>query len=404
MAQYSYKARDSRGSLVEGFLEGENENEIRQQLAAQGLIPIQVLGKSANLEIKLPFGKGGKVKEKELVLFTKQFHTLFKAGMGVESLLATLARQTKNEFFKETLEKIRKDIQEGATLAMAFGRHPKVFDPLYVNMIASGEEAGILEEVLDQLANLIEKDYTMRKNIKAAMLYPKIVVGVLFIAAFIMMILVVPQFKSVFNQFKTELPLPTRLLIGTSDFMTNYWYVVLGGIGVMIFAYKKYYSTAKGRMAIDKLSFKVPIFGQLGLKVANARFANILGSLYRSGLPVTKALEITAKTMSNVAVMQNIKKLQSDVEKGSSLSESMRKQEYFSGVIIEATGIGERSGALDSMLKSIAEHFEMEVNHTVKNLTTYIEPILLGFIFGMVLMFALAIFLPMWRLHSAVMD
>lgn len=405
MPQFQYKARNSRGALVEGKLEGESIADVRSKLGTQGLIPIQVTGQSAaNMEIKLPFMSGKKkVSEKDVVLFTKQFYTLFQAGMSVEIILSTLARQQKNKTFEECLDTIRKDIQEGASMAVAFGRQTFVFDPLYINMLASGEEAGILEEVLLQLSEFIEKDYTLRNNIKGAMTYPKIVIVVLFLAITLMMTFVVPQFKSFFTKFGSDLPMPTKVLIFVSDCFTTYWYVGFGSLALMVFLYKRFAATVFGRTYLDRLALKVPIFGPLTLKVCNARFANIVGSLYRGGMPVTKALEIAAKTIGNVIIMADIKKVQVEVEKGSGIADSMRKFPYFSPIIVEATAIGEKSGSIDGMLHSIAKHFDMEINHTVKNLTTLIEPILLGGIFGIVLGLALAIFLPMWGMGKAVL-
>lgn len=402
MAQFAYKARGQDGSLVQGMMDGEDMNVVRQKLSEQGLIPIQVTGKSGlNINIELNVKKS--VSHEELVLFTKQFHTLFKAGMGMEAILTTLAKQTKNKFLQDTLEGIRKDIEEGANLAKAFGKHPKVFDQLYINMLSSGEEAGILEEVLEHLSVLLEKDFLMKKAIKSATLYPKIVIGVLVAACTAMMLFIVPRFMTLFSTFDAELPLPTRILIGTSNFMRSYFILIVIFVAFLVFLYKRFVATPKGRFSVDKAFFKVPIFGSLALKVCNARFANILSSLYRAGLPVTKALEITAAVIGNEAYMRDVKVLQSNVEKGGSIADGMRRLNYFSPIIIESTSIGERTGSLDSMLKSVAGHYDMEVEHTVKNLTTLIEPIMLVLIFGMVLVFALAIFLPMWTLSDAVL-
>lgn len=400
MAQFSYKAREKTGALAQGMIEAANANEARSKVAAKGLIPIQVTQQSKlNVSFKFSFG-GGSVSSEELVLFTKQFATLFKAGMGMESILSTLAKQAKNKLLIDTLTKIQQDIREGSSLSKAFAGHPKVFDDLYINMLASGEEAGILEEVLEHLAILLEKDFTMRKNIKSAMLYPKIVVGVLVMAVVIIMTFVVPKFQSLFSQFGAELPLPTRILIGTSNFFQSYIILIAIAVGGLMFLYKRFYATVRGRFLVDRFTFKVPVFGLLAYKVCNARFASILASLYKSGLSVTKGLEITGATIGNEAFMRDIKILQADVEKGASIADSMRKLNYFSPIMIEATSIGEKTGSLDSMLKSISEHYDMEVGHMVKNLTTLIEPILLVCIFSMVAMFALAIFLPMWNLSE----
>lgn len=399
MAKFTYKARDMGGTLVRGEMQGDNIATIKMKLAEQGLIPIQVSGGSI-LDINIKFAQ--KVDPEELVLFTKQFHTLFKAGMGMEIILTTLGKQTKNAYFKETLEKIQLDIQQGSSLSKAFARHPKIFDDLYISMLSSGEEAGILDEVLEHLAVLMEKDYAMRKAIKSALLYPKIVVGILVIAITCMMIFVVPKFMAMFAGFSATLPLPTRILIGASNFMRDYFLLIALAAWGAFYLYKKFYATPKGRLLVDTYFFKVPIFGTLTLKVCNARFANILSSLYRSGLPVTKALEITAAVIGNEAFMRDVKILQSAVEKGSSLSDSMRKLRFFAPIVVEATSIGEKTGSLDNMLSSIAKHYDMEVEHTVKNLTTLIEPIMLVTIFSIVLVFALAIFLPMWKLSETI--
>lgn len=399
--KFIYKARDQNGALVQGLIESDNLVNAKQKLSEQGLIPIQVSANSAlKMNISINLSKG--CDPEELVLFTKQFQTLFKAGMGMEIILGTLARQTKNTNLKDALEKIQQDIQQGSSLAKAFGRHPNIFDQLYVNMLASGEEAGILEEVLEHLSILMEKDFAMRKAIKSAMMYPKIVVFVLVMANIVLMVFVVPRFEQMFKSFGAELPLPTQIMIGTSQFIRNYWWIGVSAFVAMVVSYKRFYATPRGRYTIDKWIFKAPIFGPLTFKVCNARFSNILSSLYRSGLSVTKALDITGKVIGNEAFMRDVKVLQSAVEKGGSISDSMRKLNYFSPIVIEATNIGEKTGSLDSMLKSIAAHYDMEVQHTVKNLTTLIEPFMLFMIFGMVLVFALAIFLPMWKLSEAV--
>lgn len=402
MPKFAYKARNMSGALIQGFLEIDSIASAKTKLSEEGLIPISVSNAKSNVGISLSLLFKKKVKPQEIVLFTKQFSTLFKAGMGMENILATLAKQSSNQTLKETLEIIKNDIQQGANLAKAFGKHQRVFDELYINMLSSGEEAGILEEVLRQLADVLGKDFAMRKGIKSAMLYPKIVVGVLVAASTVLMTMVVPKFKEIFDQLGGTLPLPTRIMIGVSNFMTDYFLILVGIIVASKIIFNRWYATPKGKFLTDKTFYKFPIFGPLSLKVANARFANILSCLYRSGLPVTKALNITGNVIGNEAFMRDVRILQSDVEKGHSIADSMRRLNYFNPVIIEATNIGEKTGALDSMLTSIGEHYDMEIDHTIKNLTTLIEPILLVMIFGMVAVFALAIFLPIWSMSEAV--
>ena len=402
MPQFAYKAREKNGALAQGIIEAENINVAKEKIASDGLIPVQVKPQGLfNLKIDFKFGR--KVAPEELVLFTKQFGTLFKAGMGIESILATLAKQTNNTHLKQILFMIQEDIQSGSSLTNAFKKHPKVFDDLYVNMLTSGEEAGILDEVLDHLATLLEKDQVIRKNIKSALMYPKIVVGVLVFANVIILTFVVPRFINLFASFGAgKLPLPTRILIQISEIFQSYFFFVALGFAGLFFLFKKYANTPKGRFRIDKILLKLPVFGVLLEKVGNARFANILASLYRSGLPITKGLEITAATLGNQAFTREVRLLQADVEKGSGIADSMRKLKYFSPIIIEATNIGEKTGSLDSMLKSISEHYDMEVDHMVKNLTTLIEPMMLILLFGMVGLFALAVFMPMFNLMSSM--
>jgi type II secretory pathway component PulF len=401
MATFAYKAYNAKGGLITGALDGEDADGIKRQLAQQNLIPVSVVKNAKNFEFD--FFKQ-KLKTAELVLFTKQFYTLFKAGMGMDTILSTLGKQATNKSFCKALETIRADIAQGSSLVMAFKKHPLFFNELYVNMLASGEEAGILEDVLGQLGNLLEKDSAVQQGVKGALLYPKIVVGALCLATVVLMTVVMPEFVKFFANFNAKLPLPTRIMIATSDFMVNYWYVLIIASVGSYQLYNRYYATPKGHYLIDKLSYKIPIFGELSLKVANARFANILASLYRSGVPVTKALNITGRTIGNEAFMRDVRLLQAEVERGRSIADAMRELTYFSIIIVEATAIGERSGALDNMLKSIGEHYDMEIGHMVKNLSTLIEPIMLTLVGAMVALFALAIFLPIFGLSNAMID
>lgn len=404
MEVYTYKARDLNGLLVNGELEAETANAIREMLGEQGLIPISVTAGKKTLgggfNLKNLFNS---VKGEELMLFTRQFHTLFKAGMDMETMLGTLSSQMTNEYFSKAIKRIQNDVAAGSSLARAFAQHPKIFNDLYTNMLATGEEAGILDEVLSQLSGLMEKEITLKSAVKSATLYPKIVMGALVVATIVVMTVILPKFQGFYASFGAKLPLPTRILMGTSDFFLGYWYIIALIVGGTKFAYSRWVSTQRGRYLMDIFIWKLPVFGSLGQKVANARFANILGALYKAGLPVTRALEITAKTMGHAAFEKDIMGVKLEVEKGRGIAEAMRDVKYFNSLIVEATAIGEKSGALDDMYKAIGTHYDMEVSHTLKNLTTMIEPILLGFVFGLISIFALAIFMPMLNVNRAVM-
>lgn len=402
MTTYSYRARDLNGLLITGKYEGETPETVKTWLGEQGLIPIMVKKGSSLVSKNLFADLFNRVKDEEVMLFTRQFHTLFKAGMDMQTILTTLANQSRNKSFSEALLRIKTDISAGSNLARAFGRHPKIFPELYTNMLATGEEAGILEEVLSRLFTLMEKDITLKASVKSATLYPKIVIFVLVMAVFVMMTYVIPKFAGFYAHYKSDLPLPTKILMGVSYFFRDYTHVAVGLIAGIVFAFKKWASTARGRLIVDRLKWRLPVFGPLGQLVANARFANILGALYRAGINVTRALTITSRTIGNEAFAREIEGVRGEVEKGKGIAEAMRQTKYLSPLLVETTAIGERSGSLDEMYFSIGSHFDMEVSHTLKNLTTLLEPILLVLIFGMVTVFTLAIFLPIWNMARVV--
>lgn len=403
MSTFAYRARDDRGALITGQLEGNGLDEIQSQLSSRGLSTLSITKVAEGLNF--PFLKKifePKVSGDEVLVTTRQFYTLFKAGMSMEAVLATLVRQTSNKTLKKALKKIHVDVSSGSGLSAAFSKHQNVFGELYTSMMAAGEEAGILEEVLENLCKLLEKEMHINSSVKSATLYPKIVIFVLGIATVVIMTFVVPKFASFFSHYKAELPLPTRILMGFSTFIQNDWYMVAGVAVAGMFLFKKYAATARGKLKVGALRFKLPVFGPLNIKVANARFCHILSALYKSGLPIHRSLEITGGTIGNGAFMREVEILKSEVTRGRMISEGMASCHYFTPVIVDATAVGEKTGALDEMLESMGNHYDLEVEHTIKNLTTLLEPILLGFIFGMVTIFTLAIFLPIWNMSQVV--
>ncbi|OGQ05228.1 MAG: hypothetical protein A2W61_01860 [Deltaproteobacteria bacterium RIFCSPLOWO2_01_44_7] len=403
MPFFAYRARDQKGILVTGKLEGAASEPIKHLLAEQGLIPLavrQIQGKGWFPE---DFQLFRKVKDEEIVLMTRQFHTLFKAGISMESLLTTLAHQTKNKTLQETLQRIQTSVSQGASLSKSFAKHPKIFNDLYISMLAAGEEAGILEGVLKNLSDLLQKEVEIHAGVKSATLYPKIVVGVLTVALTVMLVWVIPEFAKFYAHYKSELPLPTRILLGASYVLRYYGWAVGLFFGGIFLALKRYYHTPEGKFRIDQIRWKIPVFGLLAQKIGNARFAHILSALYKSGLSVPKALGLVEATIENEVMARDIRQIRTEIERGQSISEAMRKTESFSPMLVEATAIGEKSGSLDDMLKALGEHYDIEIHHMVKNLTTLLEPFLLVLIFGMVALFALAIFLPIWNMSSAVM-
>lgn len=403
MPLFFYKARDGRGQMVTGEIEANGSESLKESLFSEGMIPIMVKEiKPGGVSMQSVSDWFGKVKPEELMIFTRQFYTLFKAGVSMDTILGTLEKQVASRRLRDVIVKLRTDIAAGSSLSHAFGRHPKVFNDLYVSMLAAGEEAGILEKVLQELVKLIEKEEEIKRSIKTATLYPKIVIMVLVGAVVVLMSVVVPKFTSFYGHYKAELPLATQIMIGTSNFIRGYWYIIVLVFAVISYAYRRYASSRTGRYKLDELKFKMPVFGELSIKIANSRFGHILSSLYKSGLSMPHSLEVVANVIGNEAYALEVRKLRDAIQKGSTMSDAMTKLKYFPPVMIETTAVGERTGALDEMLTAISDHYELEVSHNIKNLTTLLEPILLVLIFGMVTVMALAIFLPIWDMSSIV--
>ncbi|MFH1830851.1 MAG: type II secretion system F family protein [Pseudomonadota bacterium] len=403
MPTFYYKARDKNGVLMTGEIEAVSAQELKENLFSEGMVPLDVREVSKgefSLESATFFFC--RVKAEDVMMFTRQFYTLFKAGVSMDAILGAMAKQMQSNSLRNALIRIRADVSSGSTLARAFGRHPKIFNELYVSMLAAGEEAGILEEVLKQLSELLAKEFEIKKNVKGATLYPKIVLTVLVGAVTFLMMYVVPKFVSFYGRYGAELPLPTRIMIAISTIFHDYWFILLAGLVVIIILYRRFYKSQVGRMKVDIFRFKVPVFGPLNLKVANARFGHIMAALYRSGLAMPRSLEVVADVIGNSAYALEVRKIREEIQRGATLSEAISHQNYFPPVIVESTAVGERAGALGDMLSTVADHFDTEVNHTIKNLTTLLEPFLLVAIFGMVALLALSIFLPIWNMSTVI--
>ncbi len=403
MPTFYYRARDKEGKLVSGEVEASSAEELKEGLFHEEMIPLVVRElKVGGISIEAVTRIFKRVKHEDLMVFTRQFYTLFKAGVSMDTILSSMAKQVGSVVLKNALVRVRADVAAGATLAQALARHPRIFDELYTSMIAAGEEAGILEDVLRQLSTLLEKDFEIKKGVKNAMLYPKIVITVLVLAIGFLMTYVVPKFTAFYGHYGAALPLPTLILITASNFVRGYWYVVLGVITLAIILFVRYYRTKTGRYKIDSFRLQMPVFGQLNQKVAAARFSRILAALYKSGLHMPRCLEVVAGVIGNEAFAREVREVKDDIQKGATLSESMGRRKYFPGVMVETASVGERAGALDELLTTIVDHYDLEVSYTVKNLTTLLEPLLLIGIFGMVLLLALAIFLPIWNMSSVI--
>jgi type II secretory pathway component PulF len=393
---FSYKARDQKGNAISGTVESATVELAGAHLDSLGYIPIAVTEQPTSPLLTLADFLTRSIPPEDIIFFTFQISTLIGAGVPLLESLKTISQQIKNEQFKKILEQACRDIEGGSSLSESFAKHPKLFPGVYVHMIRAGEASGKLEEIFSRIAELAEHEADTREKIQAAVRYPKLVIGALFLAFVIVTVFVVPQFVKIFSQFKVALPLPTRMLIGMNAFIQSYWmYMIAAGAGLVI-ALMCYLRTRKGRYLWDSMKIKVPIVGPLFLKASLSRFTNILGLLNQSGLPIIENLQVTAQTIGNLIIAEAIDAIRESVYRGTGLAEPMRKNRLFTPLVIQMVAVGETSGMLDQTLPKVAKFYDLEVEHETKKLATYIEPLLTVCLGAVVLFFALAIFLPMW--------
>lgn len=402
MPFFSYRARNRAGALVTGKVEAVNKDSAGVNLDKMGLIPISVKPARKSIEfpdINLLFQT---ITPQDIILFSRQLATLFNAGIPLTRALFTLEAQLSNKKLTAIIKRVREDVEGGATFAQALKKHPHVFDETYYSMVEAGEAGGILDNILERLASMKERLQEIHSKVKSATLYPKIVVGAIFVAVTILMTFVVPRFAKLYSSFNVPLPLPTRILIAISNFFTSYWYLVIIAVVTPVVIFKWYTKTEAGHYNWDKWKLKIPIFGPFSQKATMSRFARVFGSLYKSGLPILQSLDIVSRVTDNRLISKAVKDIETDIRGGKSLSELMEQSRLFPPMVVQMVQVGEETGALDDMLEKVAQYYDQEVDYTIKNLTTSLEPILLGFIFVMVLFLALAIFLPMWDIVSFV--
>ena len=367
-----------------------------------GYFPIAIEEKSASASLNLLdlWKKFQKVKLEELIVFSQQFSTLYKAGLPLLTGLRSLKEQTSNQKFKEILEEIGLQIEGGNTLFGAMSKYPDVFPVVYVNMIRAGETSGKLGESLDRFVTLADRELRTRQRVKETTRYPKIVIFSVVIAFVVLLAFVIPRFAQIFAQFKTTLPLPTRMMIGINNLFQNYWYLILAmlfGIPILL---KHYLKTGNGRYLWDRLKMRIPVFGRLFLIAALSRFTHTFVMLNKSGIPILQILEITSTTVNNVILSQSIEEISRKVREGKSLADAMRESGKFTPLVIQMVAVGESSGTFDEMLARITEYYDIELENSIKKMTTYIEPALTLFMGVVVLFLALAVFLPWWNMAS----
>ena len=372
------------------------------QLYQTGYFPIAIEEEPASVSLNLSdiWKRFQKVKPEELIFFSQQLSTLYKAGLPLLGGLRSLKEETSNKRFKEVLEDIGLQIERGNTLFGAMSKYPDAFPIVYVNMIHAGETSGKLGESLDRFVTLADRELRIRQKVKETTRYPKIVIFSVIVAFFVLLAFVIPRFAQVFARFNTPLPLPTRMMIGANHLFHNYWYLAVSAIVIVPILLKRYIQTEKGKVFWDRFKTRIPGFGRLFLIAALSRFAHTFVMLNKSGVPILQTLEITATTINNVILSQSIDEMSRKVKEGRSLAESMRESGRFTPIVIQMVGVGESSGTLDEMLGRITEYYDIELENAIKRITAYIEPVLTLVLGIAVLFLALAVFLPWWNMAS----
>ena len=400
MPRYRYKVRDKNGALREGSMEAGRREAVADQLSGQGFIPVLIEEQAESRPGGDLFAGFTRVKPQDLIVFSRQLATLMSAGVPFIQSLTTMEKQTENPRLRDAIVDVRRELEAGSPFSDALAKHPKIFSKLYVSMVRAGETAGILDDVLDRLAFLAEHDAETRARIKTAVRYPLIVVVTISVAFFFLVSFVIPRFQSIFAQFKTELPLPTRILLGINYAIQNYWYALILGTGLVVWGVIRYVGMPQGRLLWDRMKLKLPVFGVLFQKVALSRFARVFSAMQTSGISMMLTLEITTETVGNVVIARVVEEMRESVREGKGLLGPMTASGLFPPLVVQMISVGEETGKIDIMLNKVSDYYDKDVEYTLRNLSTMIEPILLLFVGGMVLFLALGIFLPMWNMMT----
>jgi MSHA biogenesis protein MshG len=409
MASFAYRGRNGAGEIVQGVLEGATAGAIADQLTGNGVVPMEIkptaaaadkAGSGGGFEIKL-FKQ--KVEHMDVLLFSRQIHTLLRAGVPIMRALAGLQESSANPAMREVLQDVRESLDSGREMSLSLARHPTVFSPFYLSMVRVGEMTGRLEEVFIRLFDHLAFERFMKDQVKSALRYPSFVVAAMAIAIIIVNMFVIPAFAKVFKGFGAELPLMTRILIGFSDFMVAWWPAMLVGIVGAVFGFNTWRRTPAGRYTWDRFKMRIPIAGKIVQKATLARFAASFALASRSGVPIIQALTNVAETVDNAFISAKVEKMRDGVERGESILRTSITAGIFTPVVLQMIAVGEESGALDDMMKEVADMYQSEVEYELKTLAQQIEPILIVSLGIMVLILALGIFLPLWDLGKVTM-
>lgn len=400
---FQWSGKTTKGTIQKGELTANTREEVIAYLRKQNIIPTIITQKQkAKSAFSLP-GFGARVNDKDIVVFTRQFATMIDAGLPLVQALEILEKQTENKKLASVIGDVKADVEGGSTYADALKKHPRVFSDLYANMVAAGESGGILDTILNRLAGYIEKSMKLKRQVKGAMIYPSAIVIVAIIVIWIILAKVIPTFAKMFSTLGGVLPMPTRIVMGASNFLTGIGGLIviaciIGSIIGIIMAKRTY----RGRKIIDTILLKLPILGMLLKKVAVSKFTRTLGTLIGSGVPILEGLDITAKTAGNVVVQEEVLKVRKDVAEGKTIAEPLSKSKVFPPMVTQMIAVGESTGAIDTMLSKIADFYDDEVDAAVTNLTAMLEPVIIVFLGGVIGFIVIAMYMPIFKLITLI--
>jgi type IV pilus assembly protein PilC len=396
MPQFTYTARSTTGELKSATIDAPNRDEVIKQLKQQRLNVVKIDEGSATKK-----KRGGRIKMRDIVIFTRQFSTMINAGLPLVQALDILATQSENPALKDVTRQVVFDVESGNTVADALRKHPAAFTDLYVNMVAAGEAGGILDTILMRLAVFMEKNDALIRKVKGAMIYPSVIMSVAAIAITVLLVFVIPTFQTMFASAGIALPLPTRVVIGMSHFLKAYWYVVAGILVGTFIAIKRYYATPNGKLVIDRTLLKAPVLGDVLRKSAVSRFTRTLGTLISSGVSILDGLEITAKTAGNRVIQDAIMESRASIAGGETIAAPLKKSQVFPPMVISMIAVGEQTGGLDEMLSKIADFYDEEVDAAVSGLLALMEPVMIVFLGVVVGGMVVAMYLPIFDMVNA---
>jgi type IV pilus assembly protein PilC len=399
MAMYTYTARTPSGDIQNGEVDVQSREEVVSYLRRNRMVPVKVEEKKGAGGGGFSLGTG--IQTRDIVIFTRQFATMINSGLPLVQSLDILAKQSENKALRKVIEEILYDVESGQTLADAIGKHPKVFTDLYKNMVAAGEAGGILDTILLRLATFLEKADALKRKIKGAMIYPAVIFTVAGAAVSVLLIFVIPTFQEMFASAGVQLPLPTLIVIGLSEFLQAYWWGVFGAIAAFLVLIRQWYKTPGGQLVLDKLILNVPILGPLQRKAAIARFTRTLGTLVSSGVSILDGLEITARTAGNRVIHDAIMESRTSIAGGETISEPLKKSGVFPPMVVQMINVGEQTGGLDEMLTKIADFYDEEVDAAVEALLSALEPIMIVFLGVVVGGMIIAMYLPIFDMVNA---